>query len=336
MHLVTGPDRSVWLEPAPMLARDFTRGFADEHVTDAALFDAALVHLGGMGFVNAVLLDVAPAFLLGIVQRKAILPWAAIDELQTGDFAAFAARLGFPEPYFVQVILNPFNPGRKALVRLLVPVEPEITEAAVLDILRGLFELDPLNVLGGVIAALPPGKRGEIVAILMRAAYPTMPREGEPLAGVPWGVTTPDHRAIGDLYSTGIAIERGRLREALDVMLPAFRKDGGGDTVCTLRFVARSPGALAVTRWEHNVVVDFDGLRTDASRAAYGRVLKALDDAGIPSRQHWGKLSLLDAARVRRDHGDAAVDTYRAARERLLGPATGVFRSKALIDWGLA
>jgi hypothetical protein len=337
IHLVTGPGRSIWLEPAGagMLDEGFVRSFADEVVRRDDLFQAALVHLGGLGYVNGVLFEAVPRFLVGIVQRKRILDRDAVEQLARGDFGGFAGRFGFSDPYFVQVILNPFNPyNRHALVRLLVPV-PEIvlTELFFLD---RIFDFDPLNILGDVIALLPPGARGEMISILMRKLYPELPRDGDPPPAVSWGSTTPDHKKVGDLYSTGISIERARLPEALDAMLPAFRRNDGGDAVCTLRFVAKSGGTLAITRFEHNVVVDFDGLRTRASARAYKRVMDALDAAGIPSRQHWGKLSLLDAARVRRDHSQA-VDDWSSARSELLSPQmAAVFRSQALIDWGLA
>jgi len=335
LHLVTGPERSIWLEPSPFLSPAFTAGFASEHRTDPVLFDAALVHLGGMGFVNAMLIEAADRFLVGVVQRKVTLGRDAIDELAAGRFDLVAARIGFPDPYFLQVILNPFRPwDRSALIRLLVPL-PERAELAAAEFLGGILDLDPLNALGEVIRWLPDGARGQVIAILMRKLYPVTPAPGTAPAPLPWSATTPDHRKVGDLYSTGIAIERTRLGEALDAMLPAFRRNDGGDAVCTLRFVRASAGALAIARDPHNVVVDFDGLRTAASRKAYGRALAALDGANIPSRQHWGKLSHLDAARVRRDHGDA-VDRWRAARSTLLGPDAASFRSRALIDWGLA
>lgn len=337
LHLVTGPGRSLWIEPAAGggLADGFARSFADEVVRRDDLFQAGLVHLGGLGYVNAVLLEAAPRFLVGIVQRKRILQRDAIEELARGEFEPFAARFGMNKPYFLQVILNPFKPfTRHALVRMLVPVPDTSLLAGAF--FEELFDFDPLNLLGDVIKLLPPGGRGELIAILMRKLYPELPKGGGIPTGVTWGTTTPDHRKAGDLFSTGIAIERGRLPEALDAMLPAFRRDDGGDTVCTLRFVRKSGGTLAITRWDDNVVIDFDGLRTKASRRAYRRVLQALDDAGIPSRQHWGKLSLLDAARVRRDHEDG-VDRWRAARAELLDPQMrSAFRSHALIDWGLA
>jgi hypothetical protein len=338
IHLVTGPGRSIWLEPtgAPTLDSAFARSFADDVAHRDDWFDAALVHLGGVGYVNAVLLEAAPRFLVGVVQRKAILNRDAIEGLAAGRFAEFAQNFGFPDPYFVQIILNPFNPyTRHALIRLLIPM-PEGQKLARIALFEGIFEFDPLNLLSDVIAMLPPGARGELIAILMRKLYPEIPKPGGIPTGVAWSATTPDHRHVGDLFSTAISIDRGRLPEALDAMLPAFRRKDGGDTVCTLRFVRKSRGTLAITRSPDNVVIDFDGLRSKASRNAYKRVLQALDDAQIPSRQHWGKLSLLDSARVERDHGEAA-GRWRAARRELL-PADmlDIFKNRALVDWGLA
>ena len=57
--------------------------------------------------------------------------------------------------------------------------------------------------------------------------------------------------------------------------------------------------------------------------------------AGIPFAMHWGKDAQMDAAAIRRQYGDAAVDGYRAARSALLGEKAKVFVSPALEQWGL-
>jgi hypothetical protein len=106
--------------------------------------------------------------------------------------------------------------------------------------------------------------------------------------------------------------------------------------VTTLRFVGKSAGTMAFTRFENNVVIDFDGFRSDASRKVTQAAIAALDAAGIPYARHWGKMAPITAATVQRDYGIKA-DAYRIARNNLLPPEVrAVFASTALRNWGLA
>lgn len=335
IHLIVSPAESIWLEAAgdPVLAPAFAGQFAQRLVRDDALFEAALVHLGGLGIVNAVLIDAAPIFLVEVVQRKKKMDGDWIDELQQGNFRAYAGRLGRnEEPYFVQVILNPFDPfGSAALHRMLFKRAFALRQQ--LEMLGIDRLIDPLNLLADILA-LWPKARGPVIAKLMRQQYKTIDDPDDPDLKT-WGATTPPHKRPGDLFSTGFAVPRERLAEALDVMLRAFQIDDGGDVVFTLRFVAKSRGTLAFTSFGNTVVIDLDGLYSKASWAAVRRVLPALEAATIPYRQHWGKLNTLTAGRVARDYGPNLA-AWRAARTTLLSPEMRqAFASHGLRQWGL-
>lgn len=56
MHIVGGPRHSHWVEATPTLSDRAMETLGAIRLTDARLFDAALVHLGGLGFVNALLI----------------------------------------------------------------------------------------------------------------------------------------------------------------------------------------------------------------------------------------------------------------------------------------
>ncbi len=341
IHLVVSEHESLWIEPAgqPTLANAFVKQFADRVVRDDALFRAAAVHLGGLGYVNAVLLEVAPIYMVEVVQAKAKVAPEWIDDLAAGNFRAVAKRLGHDEePYFYQVILNPFGPYKKnALHRLLfkrpAPGPEAFSEAAFLDF--GHL-IDPMTLFSEIFATLPL-LRGPAIGVMMDAMFKRIPDDSrDPPLLQTWAQTTPPHKNEGKLFSTGFAVPREQLRAALDAMFGAFKKAGGGDVVTTLRFVGKSAGTMAFTRFENNVVIDFDGFRSDASRKVTQAAIAALDAAGIPYSRHWGKMAPITAAVVQRDYGIKA-DAYRIARNNLLPPEVrAVFASTALRAWGLA
>lgn len=347
IHLVTGADRSVWLEhpDRPVLSDSFALGFADEVRRHADQFEAAMSHLGGLGYVNAVLLDCAETFMLEVIQAKHIVGRDGLAELAAGDFRAFCQRVtGIDdEPYFLQVIVNPFHPfDSEALCRLYALHRPEaLIEKG--NIFEQLFKKatasalsfgDPISLLTTFFAA-NPRLRGPGIALLMSTAFPEQPSNRTNPRLVRWSATLSPPAEFGRLFSASFAVPRGRLLDALDVMLPAFQRNDGGDLVFTLRFVKRSSGLLSFTRFEDNVVIDLDGFWSTASQYAYDRVHRAMATSGIPFGQHPGKIGRIDKTSMVADFGDKLL-RWKDARRALLAPGLiDHFGGRALSDWGM-
>jgi len=180
VQLVVSPSESVWIEPAgqPILNDAFLAKFTDRIVRDDALFQAAVVHLGGLGYVNALLLEVAPIFMVEMVQQKVTMTPDWLDELEAGNFRAVSKRLGYDEdPYFYQVIIDPFDPmGKKALHRLLLKRPAPGPEA----FFEAFFDLkhwfDPLMLLSEIFETFP-AIRGPAIGVLMETLYKTLPTD---------------------------------------------------------------------------------------------------------------------------------------------------------------
>lgn len=345
LHLVVATDKSVWLEPVsggPYLDDRYARQFCDEIVCSDELFAAVLVHLGGFGVVNAVLLDVADKNLFGFVQIKKTMTPASLALLQEGRFHDFSKWLDQQydeQPYYVQVILNPFDPtGSIALHRLLLLRKADRGEPIVEA--RRLIG-DPLQLISTILE-LYPDLRPKALPLLMRAAY----QEREYVEGksrlYTWGETTPAHNNVGRLFSASISIDRSDLVRTVEIMSRAFNETGGGELVFTLRFVSGSRGTLAFDRFDQAVIIDMDGIDSPASRLAAAAVIASLDSSGIDHGLHWGKLGGVSAATVRRNFGDpahpnTAAGKWVAARQELLSDdMQRYFANGALRDWGLA
>jgi hypothetical protein len=334
IHLVTGPDSSVWLEHPdnPVLSDAAAQSFGAPTVTrDATLFEAARVHLGGLGIVNAVLLETDTKFKVQVVQLKKKIGITEITLLENGYFREFAASFQMDRtPYFVQVILNPFDPwGKDALLRFLFRDE---SPKEVADLTTSSILPDPVNLIAKILANHPE-KRGQAISLLMSSLYNEIP-DSKKLFQT-WGETLVPHKRQGDLFSAAVAIDRGNLRTALDVMLPAFIEHGGGDLVFTLRFADKGPGTLAFNRFDSNVIIDLDGFHSAASIAAADRVFRKLEGQEIGCSYHWGKLGPLHAAKVASDFGNAK-QQWLNARQRLLdNRLLPLFASTGLRNWGL-
>ena len=139
VHLITGPTESVWIENGPN--QILSEGLVQQMTGRAAilspqLFDAALVHLGGLGIVSTVLIEAAPYFELDVVRLTRRLLPEDLRALEEGRFDDFARQCGHDEtPYFVEVVLNPFRLPRDSS-----PITADFLNIADLAMITFYFE----------------------------------------------------------------------------------------------------------------------------------------------------------------------------------------------------
>lgn len=333
---VVTPAGIFWVEPQrPVMSPAFLAETGSTIFRDDDVFAACLVAVGAMGFVTAMVIECVPIFMVRNIQKRARIARADIAALAEGDFRRFSRLYALDEdPHFVQVILNPFAPfGRDALLRLLylrdydpgIPPPPRPLAGA---------GYDALTLIGKAMAGIDLF-RADVLQLAMRAGYAVQRDITDPEAVATWGHTTEPHNPIANLFNGSVTMRRSDLEQAFDPLIEAFLSGGGG-TVVTLRFMQRAAGLLAPARFPENVVIDFDGPRSDVSHRSYRAVVARLDALGIRFTRHWGKTNDLDAARVAHDYG-ADYHRFRAAQRRMM-PDPGdlaVFGSDCLTHLGL-
>ena len=333
---VVTPSGIFWVEPLqPVMASQFVADTGSIILRDDDVFAACLVAVGAMGFVTALVIACEPIYMVRNIQKRGRLSRGHITQLAQGDFRGFSRELALDEdPYFLQVILNPFDPFDKdALLRLLyrrafdpmIPPPPRPLAGA---------GYDALTLIGKAMAGFDLF-RADILQLAMRAGYAVQRDIDDPQAVATWGHTTEPHNPIANLFNGSVTLARADLERAFDPLIDAF-VSGGGGTVVTLRFMKRAAGLLAPARFEDNVVIDFDGPRSDVSHRSYRSVIARLDALGICFTRHWGKTNDLDAARVAQDYGED-YQRFRTAQRRIM-PDPGdlaVFGSDCLVHLGL-
>jgi hypothetical protein len=366
VHLVTGPKRSLWIERGPdaILKPDFARSFSDEIVLDPDTFDAVLVHLGGLGVLNAVLLELSEGYMLDFVQRKHVLEMKHLEMLQEGayrDFARAVWSVTAEDPYYLQVILDPYRPYKEFPARQPSPalITLMFKRPTVAELLRSPAqptEHDPLNLLPlglrdkGSPELFAPGR---VAFIAVENKFRVTPGVRQPPERKTWGQANGPHakQILAGLeiefFNAAYAIPRPQLTKILPTMLRAFNESSLAPAVFTLRFVSNAAGLLPFTRFPETVVVNLDGARNlppigKHCAEAARRVAWALQHHDHPFSQHWGKQGVISRTRFVREFGDPGrSDTpagrWRAVRGRLLTAAMRqVLTSPALERWGLA
>jgi hypothetical protein len=314
IHLITGPDRQVYLEAAsyPVASEQFARRIESELKRDDSLFYAALVNLGGMGIVHGVLIETEPSFLLQRHRIRYGLDAALRQAIRTLDVSGLPFPPGVTRPFHLDIVLNPYDTARNTWVTVMIK-EPYVAGYVPPVVPTG--GLAPGDTLLGVMGRLFD-VLGDAIPAAMSAVMNMQFQPGVVTGtlGEIFGDTTTEGKAAG----AGFGVSADRAEQALDVVLAAMNDRGPYPCLVALRFVKGTKATLGFTRFPQTCIIDLDGPLSNKTRDCYQRVRAALVAAGIPYTQHWGKVVHLTAADVQTCYG-SAVQEWKTARNRLLG-----------------
>ena len=368
MILCRGKGRDVWLG-APghnVLKDDWVEKFAS--VGDSAMFDDALVHLGGMGFVSAYLIEAVDEFYCGLVKRTRVLPDDWFDLVAQGRFADAVGDIAQGEdPHYYELTFDPFDGlGHEVCETLWFGFQADEKPSQLGE-----------QVTHTTLEAISKRSAKGLIDVTKNKEVEDNPLPAEDLEGrirdlidVPQQIfddfrknacderDTPrtlaqltaewhPHRLMNirvDVYNAALAVPRERLGEVMQIAMDMAEGEGNirqfsKDFVYTVRFAKKSPATMGFLRFDDNAIINIDGLPknfilgTDAPLAAE-RLQHLLKKAEIPFSMHWGKDAQLNAKAIRAQYG-TKVDRYRATREALLEEHAEVFISPALEQWGL-
>ena len=333
---VVTPSGIHWIEPSAGLMSDSfiaAAGSTHTHRRDH-YFAAAQVAVGSLGIVTAMVLRTRPLFYLQAILKLIDLRREDLDMLAQGRFRDFSTAHGLPEePYFVMLVTNPYKPfKRKAVVRFLYERD-SLTGCRQAETPAELGAgYDSFSMLGWLLHNLP-WARGWIIQKVMELAIGKGITELDKVVGT-WGQTTETHKPLGKIFTGALFFDRAELPNVFETACSAFTAAGGA-TAVTLRFMKGGHGLLSPARWEHTAGLDCDGPDADRTRAAFRKMMAALDAKQVDFRRHWGKYNALDAGRVASDYRDGLAE-WKQVRDQLLPPEDlKLFRTAVLDEWGL-
>lgn len=323
--------RNLWIEhPArPVLNAGFSAKLDAELVRDAKLFSAALVSLGALGLVHAVLLEARPRYRLRSFLRR--MPLAQImPAMKSLDFAGLPLPLPDRRPYFFQAVIDPANPETAYVT---TRYEEECPSSHVTDFsVQSGYEIgnDLPGFFGGLLRLAPPLRQLVASAALMAELKPFENKLGTPAE------TYSYTKSQAGVAGASIAVPAARIEDALTEAVIAFGKAPDAVAAFACRFAQASPAMLGWSRFGPTCMMDIDGIDTPAIRKLMEEVRRRFDLARIPYAQHWGKLHGLTRARLSNSHGDRLTD-WHAVREDLMPTPEErfVFSTKLLADIGL-
>lgn len=319
LHLIVGSGEHVWIEPAsaPLLsaqglARLAINGKPPRLVRDDDRFEDALVHLGAMGIVNGMALELTTNDHFTVMRRVDILQPALLTSIAAGDFTAMAQHLGCKAaPLFYEVTINPhalfddvsthtmyFRTSRAAFVSESANIQhPDLVLMELGDLLVNAVANAPATIPMGFATKAAGTVPAWVFSLLINAPSAFARYLGmqhyDMINGDfdPDGADAPgpfrwsqmhDGEITGDrpgaLYNASFAVPLEQLAQVLPLLCAAVR-DLPPSFVFTVRFVEKACGTLAFTRFEKNAVIEIDGLSPLICAMAHATVKPTLSYA---------------------------------------------------------
>lgn len=296
MHLIVGKAEHVWLERAscPVLSAAGLRklevpGAALTHLADDEMFEDALIHLGAMGIVNGVAMQLVANDSYALMRRRAPLDPDWLTEIGNGQFGRIAARLRCrAEPVFYEITISPTAPFEEDAAHILyfarsgASLTPpgSAANARPADAIGRVRDWARDGDAARVAAANSLGSRDPAVARTLRmllGGHESVFRYYLDLGAFEPNETVfdPDERPgfywsglhgdeitgnmPGSLYNASFAIPLDRVPVAVPAICGAVSRLEP-TFVFTLRFVSKAAGTLAFTRFTECAVIEIDGL----------------------------------------------------------------------------
>lgn len=316
MHIITGPNSHVWLqrcsdpvlteaEIATIILQTPGKGNAPGQsisctpISDDDHFNNALVHLGAMGIINAVVVELVETTRFNVLAIDCPITNDWLTMVSQSKFGAIADGLDLAghELKFYELTIDPHAPCGAHVAHLVYTDRtaeklidpPQETRPVPGDSICSLAWLNAqaealANLSAKCQADTPGGTSDPVVAQLLRLllkpsssssvfehyrkgrrftqfARPIDP-DTDAIASGTWGEIHSDDitgGVPGALYNASFAICRTDTAKAVAAITAAVKQLAPG-FVFTLRFVDNAAGTLAFTRFAQSTVIEIDGL----------------------------------------------------------------------------
>ena len=334
MHVITGPERHIYVERASrrITSDTFQQKLGAEVIIDDELFNAILVSFGSFGIIHGVLVEVEDKFLLEQKMQRVPFDNAMTEAVTKMDFSKIQHHLKYTwndtqrHLYHFELAVNPhdfaFDDTEKGVyMRSMFKVayredytriEHATSGFTYGDDTLGLIQtvLDQVQAKVGFLnRILVP----QIVNSLFGLAY----SRPEDLVGT-IGETFTNTRFRGKVFSAAICLDVKDVVKAIQICLK-INENVKLAGILAFRFVKGNAATLAFTRFKHSVVMELDGADAAINHQFYQLVLEALEADLIPYTIHWGKLNrTVDKNRLNYIYGNERILQWKKQRSRVM------------------
>lgn len=335
LHLVTGPDTAVLVQPStdtpftPALAAwlEQTTGIPTKNVADDRQFHAAQVSLGSLGVVFGVIVEATRLYHFRIKRVRAKIQsdvmWNAIRTLETRPLHPMVTET----PYHFDVIIHPYPDIVRDMMFATLMWKEEATGIPFRNPDPGIPRVssDTMGLISRFTTLNNP-----LLASLTRQVLQTQILEQlrgdhvlsdeDPFA-FPGEVFGPTTLPGGAGASTEIVVDHKNVEKALKIILRVLDEQaakGRAFLGCVAaRFVPQTKALLGMNQAKMNCFIELPSVRNDNVVRIYKAIWTELDARGVPFTCHWGQMGGFKRERVHKYYG-ANVSAWTAARRQLL------------------
>lgn len=303
LNLIIGPNPEdiVYLEPhsKPALSDDFIQTLNSRILRDDDLFYAALVGLGGFGFIHGVVIEAEPIFLLKRYVKK-ISKNLAFELANTMDFknSAFiipgetdAQGKGL-RPYHYKVFINQYNNDPNCVVELMYKKPYQEPYPDPFPIIKESLYRDLIYLFVKIAENFP--KR--IPWLVKRLRKTILPKVDDETTGMLKEIFW-DAPYQGPAFACSFGIDHKHSKKAMNLLGKLTRDEGPIPGIFALRFVKQTKATIGFTKFPITCMIEIDGVLWKKTRKIMSleeysrRMIEVLKENNIPFTIHWGKNS---------------------------------------------
>lgn len=353
MHIVTGPDTAVLLQPAsaplrPELAawlQDKT-GIPTQSVPDDARFRAAQVSLGSFGIVLGVVVEAVPVYEFEIrrFSRKIDddLVWAAI---RTQETAALDLDKEFNRPAdHLDVVFLPYPGGDRSA--MFVTAMWKVSAAGVPfrspDPQLPRRSADTIGIIGALAQDFAgPLTHGLARDVVQAQIHGQLKGDNQPPSSrlFPGEVFGPTTLPGGMGASTELAVDARNISRAINTIFDVLEKEAQQGRFLlgcmAVRFTKQTGALLGMNQHETTAHIELPSIRNEDVLKVFHAIWSGLDQAGISFACHWGQLGGFSPERTTAYYGGNAIAWTQARAQLLDATARRIFGAPILAQVGL-
>ncbi|MFN2440035.1 MAG: FAD-binding protein, partial [Chitinophagaceae bacterium] len=269
LHIITGPDRHVWLEKQsnPVASPEFINWLGAEKISDDDMFNAAVVSFGNFGFIHGVLLETEPVFLLEEHKSGEITyEPGLINTMNTLDFSSIENHLPYPigtsgkNLYHFEVLVNPHdfeaaNAAKGVYVKTMykIPYTTDYTKR-IRDSKGFQYGDNTLGLIQTILDALGTKLSAPLIPKLVNAMLP-LAFKPAPAAFGTIGETFNNTKFRGKAASAAIALSVKDVSRVLEEIININRQTPFAGAIA-FRYVKGTKALLGFTKFPQTCVLE--------------------------------------------------------------------------------
>ncbi|GAA4232065.1 hypothetical protein GCM10022291_05920 [Postechiella marina] len=332
LNLIVGPnaDDIVYIEPdsKPALSDAFAQTLNSRVIRDDALFYAALVGLGGFGFIHGVVIEAEPVFLIKRYVKK-VSKTIAFEMANTMDFKNSTFTIPGEtdadgkgkRPFHFKIFINQYSDETDCVIEMMFkkPYQDSYPDPFP-DIKESLYR-DLIYLFVKLAEKLPKS----IPWLVKRLRKTILPAVNEETIGMLKEIFW-DAPYQGPAFACSFGIDNKHSEKAMNLLGKLTREEGPIPGIFALRFVKQTKATIGFTKFPITCMIEIDGVLWNETKKIMSlekfsrRMIEVLKTNNIPFTIHWGKNSDWKCPGLVNYMFDDKADDWIAQRKKLLSP----------------